>query len=49
MEGIGLSREIASAMALAEPGIWWAEMAILKWAIKKNRHWRRRFKGGYLA
>ena len=36
-------------MALAEPGIWQAEMAILKWAVKKNKHRRRRFTGGYLA
>ena len=48
-EGIGLLQEIASAMALAEPGIWWAEMAIFKWAVKKNKHRRRRITGGYLA
>ena len=48
-EGIGLLREIALAMALAEPGIWRAEMAILKWAVKKNKHRRRQFTGGYMA
>ena len=47
--GIGLLREMASAIALAEPGMCWAEMATLKWAVKKNKQRRRRFRGGYLA
>ena len=38
---IGLLREIASAMALAEPGMCWAEMATLKWAVKKKKQQRR--------
>ena len=47
--GRGKLRDMASAVVLAMPGMCSAEMAMLEWAVKKNRQRRRRLTGWYFA